>query len=134
MRHTYADSIRELILAELLNNRLARDDDRELLYAILVQCGFDYPKEDFLKLPNLGYITRIKRHIQLQDPRLRGRKKRSDAWKQAPSRPRTDEVLTAKEYVISDTETIAPTTTIPAEIAQNPATTVLSRISRWMSR
>ena len=120
MKWQHTDTIKDLVRHELLTNRQARDDDRELVYSILAHYGFDYPKTAFFRLPNTGYITRIKRHIQLENPDLRGRRKRSDAW------------ILDTQRLPKITQTLPKPSLPDTPNKNNPSSTILDRIAKWL--
>ncbi len=61
----------------------AREDDRELVYAVWRAYGFDYPKREFFRLPNADYITRVKRlalRSCLQKRQQKNKRSSSASW------------------------------------------------------
>lgn len=63
MRTPRTNPVRTLVADILDTVPAARSSDRELIYRLLLRAGFDLPRTRFMRLPNLDYVTRVKREI-----------------------------------------------------------------------
>lgn len=80
-------SLRAVVEHELRTNTDSRQDSRLFIYNVLAHYGFDYPRERFMRLPRVDYITRVRRSIELELPSLRDIHTRKRVHVRVPQEP-----------------------------------------------